>query len=124
MSAEPAGLALFDTLYRRQSKVLGNEMPHEAGERFLANLKRRGYRVVYDPALAAAAVDRGFCGDPDPPALRVDEPPVDHVRAYRDVMPSIGGVRWECGCGCMVCRTLGDGIYFCNGCNARYEGVK
>ena len=128
-NAEAAGAALFDTLYRRQSKVLGSELPHETGERYLRNLERRGYRVIYDPALAAAAAERGHGGyaDPPPPAVRVprlEEPSVEDVRAYSDVMPIIAGARFVCDCGCNVFRTLGDGIYLCNVCDARYHGVK
>lgn len=126
-NAEAAGAALFDTLYRRQARILGTELPHEAGERYLRNLERRGYRLVYDPELAAAAAARGHGGfeaKPTKPAPvpRLEDPPVDHVRAYRDVMPIVSGSRFACACGCRVFRTLGDGVYICNGCDGRYEG--
>lgn len=113
MSAEAAGLAVWDAVYRRQASIIGAEPAHETGERFLRHLARRGYRLVYDPAVPVQPVTWSV--------PLVDQAPDPFVPVYHETQVVIGGLVFACECGCQVFRTEGDGRYLCNGCDACYS---
>ena len=118
MSAEAAGYALADTLYRRQSLVLGEEKLLEAGERFVQHLNRRGYKLVYDPAMYEPLPEQLIKADPVPvPRL---EPKPAESRPMVAVTLSIGDRDMRCtDCGCWSFYVK-ESVAFCSSCAATY----
>jgi hypothetical protein len=116
MSAEAAGFALADTLYRRQSMVLGDEHLLKAGERLVRHLNRRGYRLQYDPSV----IEREPEQPSDPVPVPRLEPKEVEVRSTLAVTLSIGGEDMRClSCGCWSFYVK-ENVAFCSSCAASH----
>lgn len=112
MSAEAAGFALADTLYRRQAVVLGDEQLHMAGERLVKHLKRRGYKIVFDPKVYEELPEAKPVVVP-----RLEPPAVPVVKA---VLLSIGEEDLRClECGCWTFYVEGK-TATCSGCRQKH----
>jgi hypothetical protein len=118
MSAEAAGFALADTLYRRQSMVLGDEHLLKAGERLVKHLNRRGYKLTYDPAVIEQAPEPE--GEVKPVPVPRLEPKEVEVRSTLAVTLSIGGEDMRClTCGCWSFYVK-ENVAFCSSCAASH----
>ena len=118
MSAEAAGYALADTLYRRQSVVLGEEKLLEAGERLVKHLARRGYRLVYDPSMYEPLPEQLMNAKPVP-VPRLEPKPVEERPLMAKTL-SIGDEDMRCvDCGCWLFYVK-ENVAFCSSCAAKY----
>ena len=122
MSEEAAGFALADTLYRRQAVILGDEEIHAVGERMMRHLKRRGYRIVYDPGMDRETEEflknGATVGVPRLAAKEIPEAAV--LGAKPAVTLEIDGRDVRClECGCFTFYVHGPKAT-CTGCQATY----
>jgi hypothetical protein len=116
MSSEAAGFALADTLYRRQSLVLGDEHLLKAGERLVRHLNRRGYRLQYDPSVIEHEPEQPSEPVPVP---RLEPKPVES-RQMLAVTLSIGQDDLRClACGCWSFYVK-DNTASCSSCGASH----
>lgn len=118
MSAEAAGFALADALYRRQAEVLGDEQLLKAGERLVKHLNRRGYKLTYDPGVVQPEPEEE---DPKPvPVPRLEPKPVEQ-RPLLPVTLSMGMEDLRClDCGCWIFYVKDD-VAVCSSCAASYR---
>ena len=123
MSAEAAGFALADTLYRRQAVILGDEAILAAGARLVKHLKRRGYVLRYDPAVAEGMAEE-FMKEIEPVEVaRLVEKPIPEAAVIGSkpaVTLEIDGRDVRClECGCFTFYVHGPKAT-CTGCKATY----
>ena len=123
MSEEAAGFALADTLYRRQAVILGDEAILAAGARLVKHLKRRGYVLRYDPAVAEGMAEE-FMKEIEPVEVaRLVEKPIPEAAVIGSkpaVTLEIDGRDVRClECGCFTFYVHGPKAT-CTGCKATY----